>query len=156
MEGNYLKKGMEIIIVSLLCLIFNAVGVVFLTGLGLTGSAGWFQHYLARISFGVFYVSFFLLFLSGIAMVRKKLYSRKLGIFAATTLIISGLILILSWLIFYVFEMSTGIHKVPLLKSIRFYSSTLFFHQFQLWAPIIYAAFLIIYLTAPKVKEQFK
>jgi hypothetical protein len=162
MEDSYLiyrKKGKQIIIVSILCLLFNGPSIFWL-GLagwgadeGLKGTLYFPTLFFLTISLLIYFISFIPLLWAGIGMVKRLFYSIKLGIIAAKTLIISGLTLNLCYILIAFFN--KPIYRESVFLKIVLLIASLFFNA-AFWMPIIYAIFLIKFFTRPEVKEQFK
>lgn len=102
---------------------------------------------IGRISLGVFYIFSAILVWSGIALLRMKAYGRKLIIITSLTVALSGLINNAS-----LFANSI-INNGNLKFTFEDLSKTA---SLVLYGFCIYTILLIIYLSRPKVKEQFK
>lgn len=151
--------GILSIIVGLLYIVFLALPFFFVAIVGWTADRGpesfldWLTlFFLDRISLGSFYISFLMLFISGIAMVKMKNYSIKLGIITSMALIVSGLVITLCWFVNCLLPIPTHHNSVRIGQAVeRLVTGEMLF---SFYVPIIYAIFLLIYFKRSIIKRD--
>ncbi len=118
------------------------------------GRLDWIGHCLIKISSILFYIPCGpLLFWSGLALLRRKAYSRKLIIVWASVI---TLVIIGSNLIIFSYSLLDYIRHgetISIRNFIEFFGQSPFYFLLGIFT---YAILLIIFFTRPKVKEQFR
>lgn len=122
---------------------FIGVVVGLVTDRGFYGSLDWFcRVILDRFSFSVLYIFSFLLFWSGISMLRMKSYSRKVSMVASAVISSSFLVLLLTDII------RSYVYPQLELKFLSLWDAGLLLF-------FIFTISQIIYLNNPEIKKQF-